>query len=165
MLLGPAAILLSEGGTLGAPSGNRDRASSPSGIYECADGHVYIYGGLDPYWQSLRNETGGPHASFSERMARAEEFDANVEAWTRPQQADDVLSTLARLRIPAGKVRHPGEALDVIRTLRPDAGVTIRDNGEAVPAFPALFNGKRIDRQPAPPLGQPTSNGGVSHER
>ena len=143
-----------EGGSLGEPSGNRDRASAPSGIYECADGHVYIYGGLDPYWAALRAEIGAPNALFAERLARAGEFDAVVAAWTQERTVAQVLETVQRLRIPAGKVRKPVEALDLIRALRPGAAVEHQDTGEAVPAFPALFDGARIDRRPAPALGQ-----------
>ncbi|MBV0911857.1 CaiB/BaiF CoA transferase family protein [Anianabacter salinae] len=155
MLLGPAAVLAAEGMPLGAPSGNRDRASAPSGIYRCSDGHVYIYGGLDAYWRALNTEIGAPDASFAERLERAGEYDAHVEAWTGDKTAQDVLAIMARLRIPAGAVRHPAEALDRIRRLRPGAGVTLHSDGQAIPAYPALFDGARIARTPAPPLAGP----------
>lgn len=155
MLLGPAAILAAEGSQLGQPSGNRDRASAPSGIYECADGHVYIYGGLDAYWAALNGEVGVPDAGAAERLARAEEFDGYVEAWTKPQTVEAVLETMARLRVPAGAVRQPPEALDRIRALRPGAGVTEGQGGQMVPAYPALFDGARIVRPVAPALGEP----------
>ena len=158
MLLGPAAILAAEGGPLAGPSGNRDRASAPSGIYECADGHVYIYGGLDTYWAALRPEIGAPDAPFDERLARADEFDAMVAAWTRARSVDEVLWTVECLRIPAGKVRQPLEALGLIRALRPGAAVSERDGGEVVPVFPALFDGARIDRRSAPALGEGVRN-------
>lgn len=154
MLLGPAAILASEGSPLGQPSGNRDRASAPSGIYECADGHVYIYGGLDAYWAALNGQIGAPEASAAERLARAEEFDGYVEDWTKPQSVTAVLETMARLRVPAGAVRQPPEALEGIRALRPGAGVTEAEGGQMVPAYPALFNGARIARVVAPGLGE-----------
>lgn len=153
VLLGPAAILAAEGGPIGQPTGNRDRASAPSGIYECADGHIYIYGGLDNYWAALREEIGGRDASFAERLAQAEEFDGIVEKWTRTRSPTEALETLARLRVPAGKVRTPQEALQVIRSFRRDAAVKQTGAGEAVPMFPALFDGERIVRRPAPKFG------------
>jgi len=153
MLLGPAALLISEGGTPAAPTGNRDRASCPSGIFPCADGHVYIYGGLDPYWAKLGPLVGGPSASLPERMAEPVRFEDMVSAWTgsRPQAA--VLAEMARLGIPAGPVRHPSDALALVRATRPGAVSRALPGGEHVPAFPALFDGERLLRRPAPPVG------------
>jgi crotonobetainyl-CoA:carnitine CoA-transferase CaiB-like acyl-CoA transferase len=153
ILLGPAAVLASEGATPAAPTGNRDRAASPCNIYRCADGHVYIYGGLDPYWAKLRPLVGGEDAPFSERLARAEEFDATVEAWTSARSRDTVLAELARISVPAGAVRHPVEAIGIIRQARPGAVTMAQPDGQHVPGFPALFSGERIDRRPAPALG------------
>lgn len=156
MLLGPTAVLASEGETPAAPTGNRDRAAAPCNIYRCTDGHVYIYGGLDPYWAKLRPVVGGKDATFSERLARADEFDGAVEAWTCLRSRTEVLTELARISVPAGAVRHPVEAIDVIRQARPGAVTTSTPQGEQVPSFPALFSGERIDRRPAPALGTDT---------
>jgi len=152
-LLGPAALLISEGGTPIAPTGNRDRASAPSGVYPCADGHVYIYGGLDPYWAKLGPLVGGRVSTLPERMAQVEEFDSYVTSWTssRPQAA--VLDAMARLGIPAGPVRNPVDALALVRGLRPGAVSRALPSGEHVPAYPAMFDGERIERRPTPPVG------------
>jgi crotonobetainyl-CoA:carnitine CoA-transferase CaiB-like acyl-CoA transferase len=155
MLLGPAALLVSEGGKLTPPTGNRDRASAPAGIYPCSDGHVYIYGGLDPYWAKLRTLVGGPAATISERLARAAEFDELVSAWTRERSRDEVLAAMHEVGIPAGAVRHPEEAVQMIRRLRPGAISTALPSGEHIPSFPALFDGGRIPRTPAPRIGSP----------
>jgi len=153
MLLGPAAILAAEDAPLGEPVGNRDRASAPSGVYRCADGYAYIYGGLDPYWRNLGPLVGGEDAPFAERMRRADEFDGVVERWTSARPRAEVLSEMARLSIPAGAVRHPSEAIGIIRGYRPGAVSTALASGENVPAFPALFDGERLKRMPAPALG------------
>ncbi|MBE0550548.1 MAG: CoA transferase, partial [Rubrivivax sp.] len=92
MLLGPSVLTMAEGDALAPPAGNRDRASAPSSIYRCADGHVYILGGLQTYWARLHPLVGGPDALIAERIARAAEFDARVEAWTLPQRRDAVLA-------------------------------------------------------------------------
>ena len=152
-LLGPAALLVSEGGALGPPTGNRDRASAPSNVYPCSDGHVYIYGGLDPYWTKLRALVGGGVASLGERISRAAEFDALVGAWTRTRSRDEVLEEMHRLGIPAGAVRHPGEAVERIRQARRGAVTSVLPSGEHVPSFPVLFDGERITRSPAPGVG------------
>jgi crotonobetainyl-CoA:carnitine CoA-transferase CaiB-like acyl-CoA transferase len=155
MLLGPVALLASEGGSPAPPAGNRDRASAPSGIYPCSDGFVYIYGGLDPFWAKLRVLVGGEAAPLPERMARAAEFDACVVAWTSSRSRDDVLAAVHALDIPAGAVRHPVEAVEMIRRTRPGAATQALETGEHVPSFPALFDGQRIARSPAPAVGGP----------
>ena len=154
-LLGPAAIAVSEGDALAPPMGNRDRASAPSSIYRCRDGHVYILGGLDAYWARLRGLIGcDDPAPIAERVARAAEFDARVEAWTCERSREEVLAAMQRLQVPAGLVRRPEEAVAVIRGLRPGAVSRALPSGEHVPAFPALFDGLRPGRSPAPAPGQ-----------
>jgi len=153
MLLGPAALLVSEGGTPAPGTGNRDRASAPSGIYPCRDGYVYIYGGLDPYWAKLKGVVGGTDASAGERLTRAEEFDRQVSAWTSQHTREAVLAAMNELAVPAGAVRDPMSAVEMIRHLREGAVSRRLGSGEHVPSFPALFDGERIHRSPAPPLG------------
>ncbi|WP_417726423.1 CoA transferase [Roseovarius sp.] len=153
MLLGPAAILVMEGAQIGSPSGNRDRASAPSGVYGCIDGHVYIYGGLDAYWARLRPIVGGEDAPKAERLARADAFDMMIENWTRQHSVEHVLAQLGPSGIPAGAVRKPADGIARIQALRPGGGTVALPTGEHVPSFPALFDGARIARAPAPPLG------------
>jgi crotonobetainyl-CoA:carnitine CoA-transferase CaiB-like acyl-CoA transferase len=160
MLLGPAALLVSEGGKPAPPSGNRDRASTPAGIYSCKDGYVYIYGGLDPYWAKLRMLVGGSAAPLSERLARAQEFDGLVSAWTRSRSRDEVLAAMHRFGIPAGAVQHPEKAVEMIRRLRPGGVSTALPSGEHIPSFPALFDGGRIPRAAAPQIGGPRRKAG-----
>jgi crotonobetainyl-CoA:carnitine CoA-transferase CaiB-like acyl-CoA transferase len=155
MLIGPAALCISEGDALGPPMGNRDRASAPSSIYRCADGFVYILGGLDTYWAKLRPLVGGEASTITERISRAEDFDALVEAWTLPQRRDDVLARMHELQIPAGNVREPQEALSIIRGARPGAVSAVLPSGEHVPMFPALFDGARPPRSATPAVGGP----------
>lgn len=152
VLLGPAAILASEGAGLTPGTGNRDRASAPSNVYACADGFIYIYGGMDPYWKRLRPVFGGEEADARTRLARAPEFDAMVEAWTRERTRDEVLAVMAELSIPAGAVRQPDEAIAMMRRADPGAVSRQLPSGEHLPAFPACFDGQRILRQPAPKL-------------
>ena len=155
MLLGPSVLTMAEGDALAPPAGNRDRASAPSSIYRCADGHVYILGGLQAYWTRLHPLVGGPDAPIAERIARAAEFDARVEAWTLPQRRDDVLARMQALQIPAGAVRPPVEAVAMIRALRPGAVSQALPSGEHVPMFPALFDGQRPQRSATPHVGGP----------
>ena len=155
MLVGPAALLIAEGGEPAPPTGNRDRASAPSGVYPCADGHVYIYGGLDPYWARLAPLVGGEMASAADRLARAAEFDAVVAGWTAGRTRESVLEAMRGLDVPAGAIRSPTEAMAMVRGLRPGAVTLAAEDGEHVPSFPALFDGARIARSPAPAIGGP----------
>lgn len=156
MLLGPAALAVSEGDALAPPMGNRDRASAPSSIYRCSDGHVYILGGLETYWVKLKRRVGcHDSAGIAQRIARAAEFDALIEAWTLPQRRDDVLAIMRELQIPAGAVRSPEDAVAMIRALRPGAVSRALPSGEHVPMFPALFNGNRVSRTATPQIGGP----------
>lgn len=153
MLIGPSQLMIAEGETLDPPMGNRDRASAPSSIYRCADGFVYILGGLDAYWAKLRPLVGAREAPIKERIAKAAEFDAAVEAWTRPQRCADVLARMREMQIPCGNVRRPAEALSMIRSLRPGAVSQAMPSGEHVPMFPALFDGQRLPRTATPAIG------------
>jgi len=154
MLLGPAALAISEGDALGRPMGNRDRASAPSNIYRCNDGHVYVLGGLDAYWSRLKPLVGcHDDAPIAERIARAPEFDAVLEHWTLQCSRDEVLAEMAHLQIPAGAVRDPADALARMRRLRPDAVTHELANGEHLPMFPALLDGQRLPRTATPAVG------------
>ena len=159
-MVGPAVLTMSEGATLAPPMGNRDRASAPSSIYRCADGHVYILGGLDAYWRKLRPLVGGDDAPIDERIARAAEFDARVEAWTSARPKAEVLARMQAMQIPAGNVNEPSDALAQVRALRPGAVSWATASGEHVPAFPVLFDGRRPERSAAPRVG---SARGPSH--
>jgi crotonobetainyl-CoA:carnitine CoA-transferase CaiB-like acyl-CoA transferase len=153
VLLGPAALMVAEGRELAPATGNRDRASAPSGVYPCRDGYVYIYAGLDAFWAKLRPVVGGEDASIGQRMARAAEFDALVAAWTASQDTVRVLSIMRELHIPAGAVLHPVDAVAMVRRLRPNAVTQALASGEHVPSFPALFDGERLARSPTPAIG------------
>ena len=152
-MIGPAVLTLAEGGELAPPRGNRDRASAPSSIYRCADGHVYILGGLDAYWERLRPLVGGETAPIDERIARAAHFDAVVEAWTGAQPKAAVLARMRSLQIPAGHVDDPATAIERVRAARPGAVSRRLPSGEHVPAFPLLFDGRRPVRDASPAIG------------
>ena len=149
-LCGPAMLVGAEEGRVEPGVGNRDGATSPSNTYACVDGFAYVYAGLDKHWELLRPLVGGPEAGLSERLADPERFDAQVEAWTGSRTVDEVVDAVTDLGIAAGPVADPMTALDAIHRNRPDAVVSMRANGEAVPQFPVYFNGSRVPRDPAP---------------
>lgn len=153
MLLGPAALTVSEGGTLPPPTGNGDRASAPSSIFECQDGYVYIYAGLNMYWDKLKSFVNGEDADIEERMSHAAEFESKVQTWAKPKSSKEILSFMKDIGIPAGAVLSPDQAVKTIRQLRPGAVTDIMPSGEHIPVFPAMFDGNRVPRKAAPKLG------------
>lgn len=149
-LCGPAMLAGSEEGRVPPGAGNRDAATAPSNTYPCADGHVYVYAGLDKHWELLAPLVGGTRAGLAERLADPGRFDAMVESWTRRRTVAQVCAELAALRIPAGPVADPTTALAEVHRTRPGAVVARTDAGEAVPQFPVYFNGARLRRTAAP---------------
>lgn len=130
--------------------GNRDRAVAPAGIYACSDGHCFIYGGVHHHWDRLTPLVSGPDWPLDERLSRADELDAIVGAWTAHRSVEQVCTELEAAGVPAGPVRTLPEAVEELQRKRSGA-VAVRGNtGEAVPTFPALIDGARVTRTPAP---------------
>ncbi|MDS0859662.1 CoA transferase [Burkholderia pseudomultivorans] len=95
----------------------RDAAGSalpgiaPSNAYRCADGYVLVAGNGDSIFRRLMTAIGrGDLADDPEltnnagRVARVDELDRAIEAWTAGRSSDDVLATLTEARVPAGKI-------------------------------------------------------------
>jgi crotonobetainyl-CoA:carnitine CoA-transferase CaiB-like acyl-CoA transferase len=156
-LCGPAMLAGAEEGHMIRGAGNRDAATAPSNTYACADGHVYIYAGLDKHWSLLRPVVDGEDAPLAERLADPARFDAMVESWTKGRTVDDVVAEVSALGIAVGPVADPLTALRDLRADRPDAVVAISESGEAVPQFPIAFSGARVRRTPAPALTAPST--------
>src|SRR5262245_43055463 len=84
---------------------------APSNAYRCNDGFVLIGGNGDSIFKRLmtaigRDDLGNDPALASNagRVARVNELDAAIEAWTRTRTVDQVLDQLSTARVPAGKV-------------------------------------------------------------
>lgn len=149
--LAGTAVLAAAGGVAPTISrGNRDLATAPSTVFDCQDGRVYIYAGLDKHWELLRHVVGGPAATASERLADPERFEGAVQAWTRQRSIADVLEETGRLGIAAAVVDRVEDALDALHRARPGAVVRADPRGIPVPQFPVTFSGERIPRSDAP---------------
>ncbi|GAA1422542.1 CaiB/BaiF CoA transferase family protein [Agrococcus citreus] len=149
--LAGTAVLAAAGGAAPAPGrGNRDLATAPSTVFDCEDGRVYIYAGLDKHWELLRHAVGGPAATAAERLADPERFEAAVQSWTARRSVDEVLEETARLGIAAAPVARVEDALAALQRVRPGAVVRSDDRGIPVPQFPVTFSGERIARTDAP---------------
>lgn len=95
----------------------RDAAGSalpgiaPSNAYACADGYVLVAGNGDSIFRRLMEAIGrndlaaAPDLqSNAGRVARVEELDAAIGAWTLTRPMAEVLAVLGEARVPAGKV-------------------------------------------------------------
>jgi crotonobetainyl-CoA:carnitine CoA-transferase CaiB-like acyl-CoA transferase len=149
-LVGPMTLWAAEEGTSATGQGNRDSATCPSNIFACADGHAYVYAGLDRHWARLAPVVGGPEAPLAERLADPVRFEAPVARWAQRLTVAEVCSTLADVGIPAGPVVDPVSALATLHSTRPDAVVVPDDHGAGVPQYPVTFSGSRIPRAAAP---------------
>jgi crotonobetainyl-CoA:carnitine CoA-transferase CaiB-like acyl-CoA transferase len=143
-------------------TGNRDAATAPSNVYRCADGHAYVYAGLDKHWRLLAPLVGGPEAGIAERLADRDRFDALVEGWTRDRTVEQVCAVMAELGIPAGPVHDPVTALRLAADSGRGAVVRRDGTGRAVPEFPVVFDGLRIPRVAAPELTTRIPSNGAS---
>jgi len=95
----------------------RDAAGSalpgiaPSNAYACHDGFVLIAGNGDSIFKRLMECIGRsdlaaqPDLSGNAgRVARVAELDTAIEAWTQTRRVNEVLATLGKARVSAGKV-------------------------------------------------------------
>ena len=84
---------------------------APSNAYPCRDGYVLIAGNGDSIFKRLMEAIGrvdladAPDlASNVGRVARVEEIDAAIGAWTATRTIADVLAVMDAARVPAGRV-------------------------------------------------------------
>lgn len=84
---------------------------APSNAYPCTDGWVLIAGNGDSIFKRLMDVIGRADlgdapdlANNAGRVARVQEIDAALQAWSHTRSVQQVLDALATARVPAGKV-------------------------------------------------------------
>ena len=112
-LLSPQLADYFDQGTVAQRRGNRDEQFAPHGVYSCLaeqgrDRFVAIAVCDDAQWQALAGQLQRPDlaadlglADAAGRLARADELDAAVAAWTATQRAQDVQARLQAQGVPA----------------------------------------------------------------
>jgi formyl-CoA transferase len=140
---------------------------APSNAYRCADGYVLVAGNGDSIFKRLMQAIGRPDlgeapdlANNAGRVARVDEIDAAIGAWTAERTVADVLSILGEARVPAGKVytaRDIAEdphyrARDMILTQETKDGYEVEVPG----IVPKLMGTPGSVRSAAPRLGEDT---------
>ena len=98
-------------GAIREPAGSALPGIAPSNAYRCADGVVLIAGNGDSIFKRLmqvieREDLGNAPdlANNTGRVARVQEIDAAIEAWTQSRSVTDVLAALGEASVPAGRV-------------------------------------------------------------
>jgi formyl-CoA transferase len=98
-------------GAVRGPAGSALPGIAPSNAYPCSDGFVLIAGNGDSIFRRLMELIGRPDfaadpqlANNAGRVARVEEIDAAIGAWTRGRTLDEALQALAIAAVPAGRV-------------------------------------------------------------
>jgi formyl-CoA transferase len=118
-------IHLREHYSLGKPvprRGNRSPGGAPSNMYRCRpfgpNDYVFIHCATLEMWKTFSKILGRPElgddptlADRMGRVARNDELDALVEAWTEKRTKHEAMETLGAAGIPCGAVLDSGEVM------------------------------------------------------
>lgn len=144
-------------------AGNRSPLYSPHGVYPCKgeDEWLVIQIFDEAQWQALRELVGESLAAFTtldDRIARRDELDRTLSAWTSTQEAEALMMRLQSVGVPAAAALRSRQLLD-------DPHLRQRDfwqwrdravvGNQPNPSAPYRVDGERVPvRVPAPTLGQ-----------
>ena len=153
---------------------------APSNAYPCQDGWVLVAGNGDSIFKRLMDTIGRPDlgaapdlADNAGRVARVQELDAAIGAWSAQRSVQQVLDALAAARVPAGKVYTAKDiaedphyrARDMLLSQTTRDGYTVEVPG----IVPKLSATPGTIRSSAPHLGDDTdavlAEAGLSHEQ
>jgi formyl-CoA transferase len=155
-------------GAVRGPAGSALPGIAPSNAYRCVDGgYALIAGNGDSIFKRLmaamgRNDLGTDPslADNAGRVARVEEIDAAIGAWTATRTVDEVLAVLDKAAVPAGRIYTVADiAADPHYQARGMIEQVLMDDGTrlAVPGIvPKLSLTPGSHRRNAPTLGQDT---------
>ena len=143
---------------------------APTNAYRCADGgYALIAGNGDSIFRRLMTLIGrddlANDASLADntgRVARVEELDAVIGAWTAQRSVDDVLAALDSASVPSGRIYTVADiaadphyrARDMLQDVPLDDGSTLTLPG----IVPKLSATPGSHRRNAPTLGQDTGD-------
>jgi crotonobetainyl-CoA:carnitine CoA-transferase CaiB-like acyl-CoA transferase len=151
-------------------SGSALPGIAPTNAYRCADGgYALIAGNGDSIFKRLMAAIGRPDlesdpalARNDGRVARVEQIDAAIEAWTLQRSLPDVLEALERASVPAGRIYSVADivedpqylAREMVVEARTSDGSTLKVPG-VIPKLSAT-PGRIV--HPAPKLGEHTAD-------
>jgi formyl-CoA transferase len=148
--------------------GNRSPGAAPSNMYRCRpfgpNDYVFIHCATLEMWRAFAKILGRPEladdptlADRLGRVARNDELDAMVEAWTEKRTKHEVLETLGSAGIPCGAVLDSGEVLSDASMI--ERGMVVDIDHPQRGRFPMPGNPVRMSDSPtevkrAPLLGE-----------
>ena len=155
-------------GAVRGPAGSALPGIAPSNAYRCIDGgYALIAGNGDSIFRRLMALVGRDDlaqdpalADNAGRVARVQELDDVIGAWTATQTVEEVLAALDRAAVPAGRIYTVQDiatdphyqARGMLQTLQMDDGSTLTVPG----IVPKLSATPGSHRRNAPVLGQDT---------
>lgn len=98
-------------GVVREPAGSALPGIAPSNAYRCRDGYVLVAGNGDSIFRRLMHAIGRDDlgqdpqlADNAGRVARVQEIDAAIGAWTAERTVAEVLAALDAAEVPAGRI-------------------------------------------------------------
>lgn len=156
-------------GTPFSRHGNRDRYTSPSGTYSCADGRwVQLIGGNSDHFPRLTSMLKRPDlltdpmsATAEARRQNADALDTIIAEWCAARDSDTVIAAAEAAALPARKVANGADLLSNQSLWASNYLVNVagRDGARDMPmqGFPVqLGEGTLGSIRPAPRLGEHT---------
>lgn len=158
-------------GKLPSRIGNRHTIAAPWNLYPTADGAVVICAGTGgaTWWDRILVPIGrtdlvgdGRYDNEAKRVARVEEVDEIVSAWTRTQPTAAVTSLMAEHNVPASAVNsletiHADPHYSTKRAMFVD--VPVGEGSVLIPGLPMKIGAWTPPLRPGPELG--ANNGDV----
>jgi formyl-CoA transferase len=152
-------------GAVRQPGGSALPGIAPSNAYRCRDGYALIAGNGDSIFKRLMTAIGRDDlgrdpalADNAGRVARVEEIDTAIGAWTEPRTVAEALAVLDAAEVPAGRIYTVADiAADPHYQARGMLDELTMDDGSklAVPGIvPKLSRTPGRHRRNAPALGQ-----------
>ena len=155
-------------GAVRGPGGSALPGIAPSNAYLCSDGgYALIAGNGDSIYKRLMATIGREDlgqdpelANNAGRVARVEEIDAAIGAWTKTRTVDEVLAALDAAGVPAGRIYTVADiaadphyaARGMLQQVRLDDGDLLTVPG----IIPKLSRTPGSHRRNAPGIGQDT---------
>lgn len=156
------------GGTGDTPTRTANRhsglAESPYNVYPTRDGHLALIAVTDAHWRALVGLMDRPDLAAREdlatrvqRVARMDEVDEILAAWTATFDKEDLAARLRSAKVPCAPVREIGEVV-VDPHLHERGMLREIDHPEyghlTVPHSPLHVGDYRAELRPSPALGQ-----------
>jgi formyl-CoA transferase len=156
-------------GAVRGPAGSAMPGIVPTNAYLCKDGYALVAGNGDSIFKRLMTVIGRADlaadpalADNAGRVARVQELDAAIGAWTADRPVDEVLAALDAASVPAGRIYTVADiAADPHYRARGMLAEVEMDDGArlAVPGVvPKLSQTPGGHRRNAPRLGQDTDD-------